>query len=186
MTTEKKDIKPQKRPSMSGLSALRQNLGVTPKDDENNEKPNESVGTSTDIKEDIKPTVANEVENHTIPVVTQNEKIPQDSVDKAQEKEIKVIQSNEPVKESPKEKGTFQGAKPPLEHFFRRAGVEKQKKETINISTNKRNAIKILSVLEESTINDTLENIIDWFFETYNDEIMKKPGMKDIMKTLKK
>jgi hypothetical protein len=179
-TNDKQDKKPPvKRMQMSGLQALKQNLGVGSKE-----------------VEPITPEVTE------VPKIEQPEKLDQSNI---QQNNSQVIAAEVPKKEdqgqsstevnlspelttdtkSVKDKLVSDGVKKPLTHFFIKSDV-KSKKETVNITTAKRDALKFIAVLEKSTINDLMENMIDWFFETYYDEIIKKPGMKDLMKDVMK
>lgn len=173
---DKQDKKgPVKRVQMSGLQALRQNLGVGTKEVE---PVIQEVVPTPIIKQPEK--IDNQIDN--TPESNTIENVEKETLNKptVPDEAINVIPETKP-----KEKSVNDGSKKPLSNFFVKSDV-KSKKETVNITTAKRDALKLLAVLEKSTINDLMENMIDWFFESYNEEIIKKPGMKDLMKEFMK
>ena len=67
-----------------------------------------------------------------------------------------------------------------------------EKGETVNISPKHRDLLKqlVFSFNREKKegvkigVNDVLENLIEWFIETYSDDMSKQIGMKDLLKQL--
>ena len=168
--TETTKKPPVKKAVMSGLAGLRKNLGVadppeTPGDEKKEGDDNQEQKGKGPIATEDNSTgeIVSQVPVVQITELQDNISIPKDNV------KTKITDLN----------------RPPFESFFKRTDVN-FKKETVNISPKNKECLKLLSTIEKSTINSMIENIIDWYFITYNDEIVKVPGMKEILKKYRK
>ena len=173
--TEKKN----QRTHMSGLAALKANLNIKQEEEQPEEKTLGSL-----IKEKEPGSLIKEPET-----LKKSEVV---EVNKDSETNSSTNHEEIPIS-LPKVKTTVDLSKKPLSSFLQKRNNVRVKKETVNICTKNRDALKSLAINasliqgsdgEKVGVSDIVENVIEWFIESYYEEIIKKPGMKEILKHL--